>query len=111
MQREADFWGEFEKSERHSKLVQKITAEMDEQAQHDLGSLLKTDEGFRFISWLINRSGFFGSDMTGNSSTYYLSGQRDFGGRIYHMVAAIDPMIHGKFSVEYQRILKKLRGE
>ena len=53
--------------------------------------VLKTDNGKRFLFWLINQTGVFAPCFTGNSSTFYLEGKRSVGLDVYRLLLEADP--------------------
>lgn len=53
--------------------------------------ILKTENGKRFLFWLINQTGVFAPCFTGNSTTFFLEGKRSVGLEIYRLLMEAEP--------------------
>ena len=54
-------------------------------------AILATDNGKRFLFWLINQTGVFAPCFTGNSTTFFLEGKRSVGLEIYRLLLETNP--------------------
>ena len=73
---------------------------MDEQERLELlaaaRDLLHEDKGRRFVWWLLEQTHVFQGSFTGNSTTFFLEGERNVGLKVFALCMEAEPaFMHG----------------
>ena len=74
-----------------AKKAAKLTEYQQDRLTAAFKALLQTQEGMTVFWWLLGRTHVFQSSFTGNSSTFFLEGERNVGLQIYNQLMAADP--------------------
>lgn len=74
----------------------------------DLRFLMTIGQGRRFLKHIIEFTGMFRSSFTGNSETYFLEGQRNFGIKLSDDLASADPDAFGQLFIETMKGKKEI---
>lgn len=76
-------------------------------------TVLSLPEGITLLRYIIDKTGFFAENFTGNSKTYYLEGRASIGREMLSEIAVYNPKAFTKICVEGLRqqyeIMKKRR--
>ena len=81
---------------------------LDEREQRQLlaatADLLDDEAGRRFVWWLLEQTHVFQNSFTGNSTTFFLEGERNVGLKIFSLCLAADPAFMNGL-IEFKRNL------
>ncbi len=86
----------FPQEKRAKELAERDAKDRQNQLMSDLQKTFETPEGLRTLDWLLALCHVGSSVFTGNSQTFYKSGQQDIGHEIVNNVQRADPSIYPK---------------
>ena len=97
-----------EEAERQDK-----TRKMGEQERRELlaatKDLLDEGPGRQFVWWLLEQTHVFQSSFTGNSTTFFLEGERNVGLKVFALCMEADPAFMHNL-IEFKRAKEKQNG-
>ncbi len=87
--------------------------EEHEDRVRDLGAILRSPEGKRYMWWMLETCHMFASTFTGNSTGNFMEGERNVGLRIFKDILKIDPKLMGQMAQSHaaKRQALKLKKE